>query len=335
MYTICNRSITNIRHGLMFEKVLAHENYANYFEIWFGIFGQRIGAQLTVLLSIWIGNIIINFTSTLEKNSVDCQMKKAMQTPLIKTLTPIVFFSSFLNSFTEIIRFSDWVVIYSAVMFVGIVIQMQKHWCLTALTDIIEENRQRERLARWLWIGNSCTYYSVNAAILFCLLSQYQIVYWSESPSFIQKATRPNTQMNTNDNRPLQYAFIVTHRNLSEVFNSLHGIYSALHHLTLCIFSIYFTHIILMVFAYHIYVYCTWLLNCTNRRQPIHQWNTHPNTADLRWVPLIRILLVFVSFFRYSSFITVTYTLRTLVCFVISCDECAFMLLLLRILLFK
>lgn len=62
-----NVCVTNIRHGLMFEKVLAHENYANYFEIWFGIFDQRIGAQLTVLLSVWIGNIIINFTSTLEK----------------------------------------------------------------------------------------------------------------------------------------------------------------------------------------------------------------------------------------------------------------------------
>lgn len=133
--------------------------------------------------------------------------------------------------------------------------------------------------AKWawwrLWIENLCTYYSMNAAILFCLLSQHRklCIEVSRAESLIQKAKRHDTaqhgtQMknkerkreremkhkqktqqhnththtrhnNSNNNRPLQCAFIITHRNLSEVFNSLHGIYSALYRLTRpCIFII-------------------------------------------------------------------------------------------------
>lgn len=64
-----------------------------------------------------------------------------------------------------------------------------------------ETAQRRARLVWWLWIGNSCTYYSVNMRP-FCFassLSQYQIVYWSESSSSIlkKKATRQQHKWNT------------------------------------------------------------------------------------------------------------------------------------------
>lgn len=138
-------------------------------------------------------------------------------------------------------------------------------------------------------IGHSCTYYMMNAAILFSLLSQYQIVYWSESPSFIQKATRPHTQMK-HDNRPLQCAFIITHRNLSEVFNSLHGIYSALHHLTRAVYlqHLVYTHDtngvrVLCIYKYNVYI---WLMNCTKENEQAFTNTSMEHASKHSWFTL-------------------------------------------------
>lgn len=152
--------------------------------------------------------------------------------------------------------------------------QKQKNWIRKREMKILKWSEAK--WAWWrLWIENLCTYYSMNAAILFCLLSQHRklCIEVSRAESLIQKAKRHDTaqhgtQMknkeskkeremkhkqktqqhnththtrhnNSNNNRPLQCAFIITHRNLSEVFNSLHGIYSALYRLTRpCIFII-------------------------------------------------------------------------------------------------
>lgn len=185
-----------------------------------------------------------------------------------------------------------------------------------------ERKRQsRELLGSWLWIENSCTYYySVDAAILFCLLSQYQIVYWSELPTTTATTTTATAfhtknatrQSNPNETRQLTglssvcLLFIVTHRNLSEVFNSLHGIYfnSTLNSLDIILtwlgihFCQAFGWFFFSSFSSHTHhkrthkwrtrvaaqqyvnkAHCVYKQALTNTSM----CDTHPNTADLHW----------------------------------------------------